>query len=276
MNLRKVRFFQKHKRKIVLSLMLASFTVLTTGFTQKDVYHVKIEVDGRVIDTHTTSVTPERILRHEGITLGDRDEYRLRKVGSNETEITVYRAVPVTIECEGERREVLTSKATVKEALEDLGYDLEAYDADPGLESKITENLDIRLTESAARIEAEEARIAEEEAEAERQRGAQVETSRGMVRYSDAMVMEATAYLPTDGSPEGLTASGIAAQYGVAAVDPDVIPLGTRLYIPGYGEAIAADTGGAIIGNKIDLCMEDYGEAMQFGRRDVTVYLLMH
>ncbi len=54
-----------------------------------------------------------------------------------------------------------------------------------------------------------------------------------------------------------------------------MIPLGTRLYIPGYGEAIAADTGGAIIGHKIDLCMESYHEAMQFGRRDVTVYVLI-
>lgn len=275
MKLKKLSFFRKHERKLVLCLMLASFTMLTTGFTQKDIYHVKIEVDGRVIDAHTTSVTPERILRNEGIVLGDKDEYRLRKV-ENQTEITVYRALPVTIECDGEKREVLTSKPTVEEALLDLGYNLEDYDVTPGLESKIQENLDIVLTDSAARIAAEEARLAEEAAEAERQRGEQIETSRGMVRYSDAMVMEATAYLPTDGSSEGLTATGMAAQYGVAAVDPDVIPLGTRLFIPGYGEAIAADTGGAIVGNKIDLCMEDYGQAMEFGRRDVTVYVLMY
>ena len=70
------------------------------------------------------------------------------------------------------------------------------------------------------------------------------------------------------------TASGMPAQYGIAAVDTDVIPLGTRLYIPGYGEAIAADTGGAIYGNRIDLCMNSYGEAMNFGRRYVTVYVL--
>ena len=53
-----------------------------------------------------------------------------------------------------------------------------------------------------------------------------------------------------------------------------MIPLGTRLYIPGYGEAIAADTGGAIVGDRIDLCMEYYGQAMDFGRRYVTVYVL--
>lgn len=92
--------------------------------------------------------------------------------------------------------------------------------------------------------------------------------------YAAVMTMEATAYLPSDGGGAGITATGIPATYGVAAVDPAVIPLGSRLYIPGYGEAIAADTGGAIYGYRIDLCMESYSEAMNFGRRDVTVYVL--
>ncbi len=92
--------------------------------------------------------------------------------------------------------------------------------------------------------------------------------------YVAVMTMEATAYLPTDGDGYGITATGIPATYGVAAVDPYVIPLGSRLYIPGYGEAIAADTGGAIYGYRIDLCMESYAECMNFGRRNVTVYVL--
>ena len=94
------------------------------------------------------------------------------------------------------------------------------------------------------------------------------------MRYRGEYDMEATAYLPTDGGGSGITASGMRAQRGVVAVDTKVIPLGTRLYIPGYGEAIAADTGGAIRGHKIDLCMESYGEAIQFGRRMVKVYVL--
>ena len=92
--------------------------------------------------------------------------------------------------------------------------------------------------------------------------------------YTAVMSMEATAYLPSDGGGSGITAMGIPATYGVVAVDPGIIPLGSRVYIPGYGEAIAADTGGAIYGYRIDLCMESYYEAMDFGRRTVTVYLL--
>lgn len=101
-----------------------------------------------------------------------------------------------------------------------------------------------------------------------------VDTANGYVPYAEAISMEATAYLPTDGNGAGITAMGIPATYGIVAVDPDVIPLGTRVYIPGYGEALAADTGGAIQGYKIDLCMESYSEAMEFGRRVITVFVL--
>ena len=101
-----------------------------------------------------------------------------------------------------------------------------------------------------------------------------VETSYGSISYSNVMSMEATAYLPTDGNGAGITATGVRATYGVVAVDPRVIPLGSKVYIPGYGVALAADTGGAIKGYKIDLCMESYSECMRFGRRNVTVYVL--
>ena len=101
-----------------------------------------------------------------------------------------------------------------------------------------------------------------------------VETPQGYLPYTQVFGMEATAYLPTDGSAEGLTAMGIPATYGIVAVDPNIIPLGTKVYIPGYGEALAADTGGAIYGYRIDLCMEDYWQAMDFGRRTVTVFVL--
>jgi 3D (Asp-Asp-Asp) domain-containing protein len=88
--------------------------------------------------------------------------------------------------------------------------------------------------------------------------------------------MEATAYtaLTAKANPTGYTANGMRAQFGIVAVDPGVIPLGSHVFIPGYGLAIAADTGGAIIGHRIDLCMDQYGEAVRFGRQPVTVYVV--
>jgi cystine transport system substrate-binding protein len=71
----------------------------------------------------------------------------------------------------------------------------------------------------------------------------------------------------------GRTASGMRTGPGVVAVDPTVIPLGTRMTVPGYGEAIAADTGGAVIGNTIDLWFATLEEAHRWGRRTVTITL---
>ena len=61
---------------------------------------------------------------------------------------------------------------------------------------------------------------------------------------------------------------------GVVAVDPKVIPLGSRVYVPGYGVAIAADTGGAIKGGRLDVCVNSVSEAYSWGVRNVTVYVL--
>lgn len=69
----------------------------------------------------------------------------------------------------------------------------------------------------------------------------------------------------------GRTASGLPVRRGVVAVDPKVIPLGTRLYVPGYGRAIAADVGTAIKGRIIDLWMPSTEAARQWGRRTVTI-----
>jgi 3D (Asp-Asp-Asp) domain-containing protein len=71
----------------------------------------------------------------------------------------------------------------------------------------------------------------------------------------------------------GRTATGIPVGWGVIAVDPSVIPLGTRLTVPGYGEGVAADTGGAVRGATIDLWFPSLGQARAWGRRTVTITL---
>ncbi len=86
--------------------------------------------------------------------------------------------------------------------------------------------------------------------------------------------MVATGYSPYEGSSAGRCATGMRAGYGVVAVDPRLIPLRSKLYIEGYGYAIAGDTGGAIKGHRIDLGHTTYSEANSVGRRRVTVWLL--
>jgi 3D (Asp-Asp-Asp) domain-containing protein len=73
---------------------------------------------------------------------------------------------------------------------------------------------------------------------------------------------------------DGTTSIGLRAGYGVVAVDPELIPLRSVLYIEGYGRAIAGDVGSAIKGRRIDLGFEKAREAYRFGRRVVRVYIL--
>lgn len=83
-----------------------------------------------------------------------------------------------------------------------------------------------------------------------------------------ALTVTATGY-----SLGGTTATGLPVGWGVAAVDPATIPLGTHMSVPGYGEAVAADTGGAVGGAMIDLWFPTTAQAAAWGRRTVTVVL---
>lgn len=89
-------------------------------------------------------------------------------------------------------------------------------------------------------------------------------------REGDTLGVVATAYTHTGNR----TATGIWPYRGIVAVDPRVIPLGTRLYVEGYGYAVAQDTGGLIKGNRIDVFLDSEAEAIQWGRKAVTVRLL--
>lgn len=90
----------------------------------------------------------------------------------------------------------------------------------------------------------------------------------GGVTPGSAMTVSATGY-----SLRGRTATGIPVGWGVVAVDPNVIPLGTRMTIPGYGEGIAADTGSAVVGATIDLWFPTLAQARAWGRQTVTIGL---
>jgi len=90
----------------------------------------------------------------------------------------------------------------------------------------------------------------------------------GGVTPGSTMTVSATGY-----SLRGRTATGIPVGWGVVAVDPNVIPLGTRMTIPGYGEGIAADTGSAVVGATIDLWFPTVAQARAWGRQTVTIAL---
>jgi len=169
-----------------------------------------------------------------------------------------------------------------------------AVDSQPVKEVKA----DIAAKEKAEReAKAKAAREAKEKAEREAKEQAEREAREQAAREQEAkeqeqqaastsaapsgrtMMMEATAYSsdPADAMGGGtVTATGqnLLSNPMAVAVDPSVIPLGTRLYVEGYGEAIASDTGGAIQGNIIDVHFPTYDQCVQWGRRQVQVTIL--
>lgn len=91
-----------------------------------------------------------------------------------------------------------------------------------------------------------------------------------------SMTVTATGYTddPSENGGYTITATGLPINRGAIAVDPRVIPLGTYLYVEGYGFGFACDTGGAIKGNKIDLCFSSDAKSRQWGRKKVKIWIL--
>ena len=129
------------------------------------------------------------------------------------------------------------------------------------------------------------ARIASIEAQARGAEARTVEITAAFPAAPPLAPVETASALPAPSGPRtltvtvtgfsirGRTATGIPTAPGVVAVDPSVIPLGTRLTIPGYGDGIAADTGGAVQGNTIDVWFPTHAQALAWGRRTVTITL---
>lgn len=151
-----------------------------------------------------------------------------------------------------------------------------AYMLDKEVSLASSENVFGSASAQAALSFPENKKAAEEAAakKAAEEAAAQAAEKQQQAENARSIVMEATAYTAAEGSGTGLTATGQPLQRGMVAVDPSVIPLGTQLYIEGYGYAVAADTGGAISGNHIDLAMDSVSEALDFGRQQVVVHIL--
>jgi 3D (Asp-Asp-Asp) domain-containing protein/septal ring factor EnvC (AmiA/AmiB activator) len=140
----------------------------------------------------------------------------------------------------------------------------EAYISHVAVERRLNAAEIGRLESRAASVEAQARRIAIEQAALPPPPAPLGAPAAG----PRTLTVLATAY-----TLSGNTATGAPVGYGVVAVDPSVIPLGTRLTIPGYGEGVAADTGGSVRGAVIDLWFPTAGAAAAWGRRTVTITL---
>ena len=186
-------------------------------------------------------------------------------------------------EAAGKPAEILLSQVTAGQSdsglpsQEALAAKAEA-EAKAAAEAKAKAEAEVKRQEEAARIAAEEAAKAEARATEEAKAEAEVvaQTSQSVVQTID---VTASGY-SSDGAdaycPGYITATGINLyeQPNVIAVNPSVIPLGTRVSIPGLGEYIAGDTGGAIGGSRIDIHFPTIAAALEWGMRNITIQIL--
>jgi len=262
---------------------------ITNEIIIKRAVPVCIYVDGQQRDVLTHETTVRGVLEENNITLNDSDRLEgagiddpifpgmnLRIVRVVETLITESETISYNVERRPNNRLDQGVERTVREGKEGIREYLYRVVYEDGV--LVTKEL---VQESV--VSAPINKIIEYGTVA------QYTTARGETfRYSKVLNMRATAYTSsykdTGKTPDhpafGITYTGIKARRGIIAVDPKVIPLGTRVYVegvgktPDYGYALAADIGGAIKGDLIDLYFETQEEADNWGLRKVRVYIL--
>ncbi len=193
------------------------------------------------------------------------NEETITRVVVSEKEVQDISSSFLALATEGEAVQTAKTKIAAKEKAEKEA-------AEKAAAEKAAKEQAAREAQAAAEKEAAE--------QAAAQATAQATAQAAMTQpVGQTFIMESTAYSsdPADALGGGtVTATGqnLLTNPMAVAVDPNVIPLGTRLYVEGYGEAIASDTGGAIKGNIVDVHFSTYEQCIQWGRRQVKVTIL--
>ncbi|TYO97001.1 3D domain-containing protein [Desulfallas thermosapovorans] len=246
-------------------------TALTDGMTVevRRAVPVQLQVGNEKYHLLSSAKTVGEVLEEEGVVLGERDQVtpgldtRLDK----ETSIQVDRITTKVVE-----EEVPIPYRIQREADNTLfsGIVRVINNGKEGLEKKIWEIVYKNGKEVEKKLLA--STVIEEPVDRVVRVGTMRTVTRGgnTIRFSRAYDMVATAYTYTGNN----TATGVSPRVGIVAVDPSVIPMGSRLYVEGYGYCTAMDKGRAIRGNRIDVFLESRSQALSWGRRTVKVYLL--
>jgi len=241
---------------------------------------VTVQVDGQVWKTRTHQRTVRDLLDEMGVSLGLKD-YCIPGEDEKIAFDSVIRVVRVTDRYIYEDRPI--KYVTVWRADPEMELDHRKV-TQSGAEGTERRRIRIRYEDGVEIYRVEEERwIAQEPTTRVIAYGTkiierEIETPDGPLRYWRHLRMLATSYTAAtsgktrDHPTYGITRLGWRARKGVIAVDPRVINLGSKMYVPGYGQGTAADTGGAIKWRRIDLCYDE--DNLELWKRWVDVYLL--
>lgn len=232
-------------------------------------FKVRVIADGETREILTPPVTVKEAVRLAGIEIGPQDivktlpherivpDQEIEIIRVTETEAQVEEATPFQVERTMDYTLEKGLTRTVRAGVEGLARNIVKTTYHNGTEVKREVVKSEVIKEPQNKIVA---------------MGTITSVSRGgqSLNFREARYMTASAYTYTGRR----TATGKQPAVGMVAVDPSVIPMGTRLYVEGYGYAVAADTGGSIRGDRLDLFMEERSQCLSWGRRTVKVYIL--
>ncbi|TCO78638.1 3D domain-containing protein [Marinisporobacter balticus] len=255
--------------------------------TVQRAYPVNIQADGELVEVMTANEKTEDILKEYAIPIGEKDKIepaRDEKINKYET-ITIVR---VNEKIVAEKEEIPFESMIQYNNTLDQGK-VNIIQKGKNGEREVKYKVVYEDGKEVFKELTEEKILKSPEKEiVEKGTAMVVATSRGNIRVEKTIKMTATAYDATFEScgkhpgdkNYGITRSGTKVKPGVVAVDPNVIPLGSKLYVKSldgskdYGIASAEDTGGAIKGNRIDLYFESPKDVKKYGKRKVVVYVL--
>ncbi|MDD2619529.1 MAG: 3D domain-containing protein [Syntrophomonadaceae bacterium] len=265
--LKKNHITLKEKDKVVPSLETAVSKEMKIVVTRA--FKVKVIADGQCREVLSTPITISEAIKLAGFKLDDMD---------------IVKTVPREKTIPNQEIEVIRVTQNNVESKEAIPFEIERT-SDNTLERGLTKTVSagktgvamnkIKITyHNGQEIKREVigSKILQEPVNKVVALGTITTVSRGGMRldFREARYMRASAYTYTGSN----TATGKTPEVGMVAVDPGVIPMGSKLYIEGYGYAHAADTGGAIKGDRLDLFMEERAQCMSWGNRTVKVYVL--
>ncbi|MGM0831084.1 MAG: ubiquitin-like domain-containing protein [Bacillota bacterium] len=253
-------------------------------------FSLKLVNGGKEQKVWSTSTTVADFLKQQGITLKDSDrvEPSLDKVVKANDVVNVVRVEKVTDVVEETKDFTVISK---KDSDLSKGNEKVVQEGKNGLVEKEFEVVKENGKEVSRKLVSE--KVVKESQDKIINVGTKVlvaQVSRGSSSSNSSATASAapsggrefyvssTAYTASCNGCSGYTATGINLKSNpnvkVIAVDPSVIPLGTKVYVEGYGYAVAADTGGAIKGNKIDVFFPSKSDAYRWGRKTIKVKIL--
>ncbi len=260
-----------------VTLALSAVTVLALPGAGLTASGVRLQADGRVITVPDSAGTVRDALRSASITL-NADDQVTPAADHPLSDGTLVKVQRVTF-----REEVQASKIPFKTVVQPASRGNRPYHPTVTRQGTVGQKMVTIRARLVDGMETERATLSEQVVRAPVH---QVVTarqptrlgSRGVYTGKKSLLILSSAYDPGPGScpgtADGRTCNGKRAGYGIIAVDPKVIPLGTKLFVPGYGYGIAADVGGAIKGNRIDLGFNSRSGALAWGKKWVRAQVL--